>query len=66
MAPSSHDVSWAGTTDRPEAVRRRLDSLIDEASRQSFPASDPPALQLDEDGIVDLDVPSIESGEHSV
>lgn len=66
MAPSSHDVSWAGTTGRPEAVRRRLDSLIDEASRQSFPASDPPALQLDEDGIVDLDVPSIESGEHSV
>jgi hypothetical protein len=49
MAPSSQDVSRAGTTGRSEAVRRWLDSLIDEASRQSFPASDPPALQLDED-----------------
>jgi hypothetical protein len=34
----------------PEERRKRLDRLIDEASMMSFPASDPPAVFVDEPG----------------
>jgi hypothetical protein len=33
---------------RPEEERKRLDLLVDEASMLSFPASDPPAIFLQE------------------
>jgi hypothetical protein len=53
--------------DRSEAVRARLDQLVDDASRQSFPASDAPALQFDDGALVGPEVaePSWERGETS-
>lgn len=37
---------------RAAAIRARLDQLVDEASLQSFPASDAPALQFDDAALV--------------
>lgn len=44
-------VTWEIRMDEPassEERRRRLDLLVDEASMLSFPASDPPAVFVDE------------------
>lgn len=36
------------TDDEDEESKRRLDELADEAAEESFPASDPPAVHIEE------------------
>lgn len=41
--PSAHPASASMAASQADALRRELDELVDEASMESFPASDPPS-----------------------